>query len=205
MEDIIIVGAGGFGREVALLAAQHFNVVGFVDDFKTNVKNNLVVLGNTDFLAQYTHPINVCIAIADSSIKMSIYKKLMNNNNLKFPNIIANSAIIKDRVILGFGNIVCDNVVISCDSVIGNFVAVDVSCSIGHDVIIDDYCTFYPLVSISGNVHVNSNSQMGTNSTVIQGLSIGCNSFIGAGACVIDNIPDNVIAVGVPCKVIKNR
>ncbi len=79
------------------------------------------------------------------------------------------------------------------------------SCTIGHDCSIGDFVTLYPGVSISGNVVIGDFVSMGTKSCVIENTNIGSGSFIGAGAVVIDDIERNVVAVGVPAKVIKKR
>ncbi len=81
-----------------------------------------------------------------------------------------------------------------------------------HGVIIEDnvqigsHCSLYSLSTIdnkTGKVHLKSNSKIGSHSTVLPGVSIGKNSIIGAHSLVISDIPDNVIAFGVPAKIIR--
>ena len=52
-------------------------------------------------------------------------------------------------------------------------------------------------------VHISKNVWLGMNVTVLKGVTIGRNSIIGAGSIVTKNIPDNVVAAGNPCKVIR--
>lgn len=54
------------------------------------------------------------------------------------------------------------------------------------------------------SVVINDNVWIGANCTILKGIEIGKNSIIGANSLVITNIPDNVIAIGNPCRVISN-
>ena len=73
----------------------------------------------------------------------------------------------------------------------------------GHDAVIGDYCVINPGTNVSGKVRVSECSNLGTGSKVIQGICIGSGTTIGAGAAVINDIPPNCVAVGVPAKPIK--
>ena len=81
----------------------------------------------------------------------------------------------------------------------------NLDCTIGHDAIINDYSTILPSVNVSGAVTIGECVSVGTGSAIIQGLSIGDNTVIGAGSVVVKDIPENTVAVGVPAKVIKVR
>lgn len=54
-------------------------------------------------------------------------------------------------------------------------------------------------------IKINNNVWIGSNVTILQGVEIGKNTVIGANSLVVKDIPDNVVAFGVPCKVIKER
>jgi acetyltransferase-like isoleucine patch superfamily enzyme len=60
-------------------------------------------------------------------------------------------------------------------------------------------------VNISGHVNIGEEVSVGTGSKIIQNISIGRNTIIGAGAIVTKDIPENVVAVGMPAKPIKSR
>tara|TARA_B100000287_G_C20245529_1_gene627864 strand:+ start:190 stop:600 length:411 start_codon:yes stop_codon:yes gene_type:complete len=78
---------------------------------------------------------------------------------------------------------------------------------IDDDVQIGSHCSVYSVSTIdstSGKVVLQNNCKLGSHSTVLPGVTIGKNSIIGAHSLVNSNIPPNVIAVGVPAKVIKS-
>ncbi len=58
---------------------------------------------------------------------------------------------------------------------------------------------------IVGDIVLGNNVYVGTRSTILPGVHIGDNSIIGAGSVVTKDIPANVVAAGVPCRVIRSR
>ena len=77
---------------------------------------------------------------------------------------------------------------------------------IEDNVQIGSHCSIYSLSTIddkTGKVTLKNNSKIGSHSTVLPGVTVGKNSIIGAHSLVTSDIPDNVIAFGVPAKVIR--
>lgn len=81
-----------------------------------------------------------------------------------------------------------------------------------NEVIIEDYvqigshCSIYSISTIDnkeGKVHLKNNCKIGSHSIIMPGVSIGENSIIGAFSFVNNDIPSNVIAFGIPAKIIK--
>jgi len=82
-----------------------------------------------------------------------------------------------------------------------------------NGVVIEDYvqigshCSIYSVSTIDnkeGEVILKKNCRIGSHSVIMPGVTIGENSIIGAFSFVNDDIPDNVVAVGVSAKVIRN-
>ena len=81
-----------------------------------------------------------------------------------------------------------------------------------NNVVIEDYvqigshCSIYSISTIDdkeGEVILKKNCRIGTHSVVMPGVTIGENSVIGAFSFVTKDIPDNVVAYGVPAKVVR--
>ncbi|MGB4985182.1 MAG: acetyltransferase [Erysipelotrichaceae bacterium] len=208
MEKIYIVGASGFGREVAWLIEQlgTYNIAGFVDDnekIQNSFINGLQVVGKIEYLINIKTMCNVVIAIANPNIRQRIAEKLQENTCLRFPNIIAKNANMSKYVELGVGNVICDNTIITTNVKIGSFNHLNLSCTIGHDAVLADYITVYPSVNISGAVSIDNYSELGTGSKIIQGINITNSVIIGAGSVVIRDLQDSGTYVGIPVKRIK--
>lgn len=94
--------------------------------------------------------------------------------------------------------------VIGAFSEIGDFVTISRLVSIGHHVRIKDYCKINPGANIASKAIIGRGVTIGMGANILNKISIGDNSFIGAGSLVTSNIPANVLAYGIPAKVIKS-
>jgi sugar O-acyltransferase (sialic acid O-acetyltransferase NeuD family) len=212
MKDIVLVGAGGFAREIAWLIEENnkenceWNILGYIAQQEPQtIIGNYKVLGDDDWILNSTEQIAVVCCIADSHKRKEVIDLYENKTNLYFPTIISNKAIVSDHVSVGEGCIICAASVVTVDIKFGNFVICNLDCTIGHDAVLDDYVTLNPSVNISGNVHIEERVTVGTGANIIQGLVIGKDSTIGAGAVVVRDIPANCTAVGVPAKPIMTK
>lgn len=209
MKDIIIIGAGGFGREVAWLIEdinelnKEWNIVGFVDDndsIQGTEINGYKVVGNIDWIKE--QELYVVNAIGDPIIKKKVMKRIFDSKN-RYPVLMHPSVICSDMVTIGEGTIICAGNIITVNIEIGKHVIMNLDCTIGHDAVIGDYTTILPSVNISGFVKAEECVSVGTGSAIIQGVSIGENTVIGAGSVVVKDLPSNCTAVGSPAKPIK--
>ena len=212
MKKIAIVGAGGFGREVKMLIEQinqnekQYEIIGFYDDNieSGTVINGFKVLGSIYGLVQIDYNLEVVISIADPKIKKKIYDTLKFNNSLNFPSLIHPNVLIgKDEVLIGFGCIICASNIITVNIDIGNFVILNLGCTVGHDTKIGDYSSFMSSVNISGEVIIENSVYVGTGAKIINLLTIGNSTIVGAGAVVSKSLPEKCTAVGIPAKPIK--
>lgn len=205
MKKIYIIGASGFGREIAWLIRNlsEWEIAGFIDDNVNLINsdiNGISVKGSLDYLLSLKNEINVVIAIGNPSIRKKIYDKLKNKKNILFPSIIDENIQLDDTNKIGIGNILCAGTILTTNITIGNFNHINLSCTIGHDVVLNDFITIYPSVNVSGSVKIESFSEIGTGSQIIQGKNIGANVTIGAGSVVVKNLLDAGTYVGVPVR-----
>lgn len=212
MKKIAIIGAGGFGREVKMLIDQinhnekKYEFIGFYDDNleKESLVNGYKVLGTINELFQIDYNLEVVISIADPTIKKKIYETIKNNHFISFPTLIHPNVLIgTDEVTFGYGCIICASNIITVNISLGNFVILNLGCTVGHDTKIGDYCSFMPSVNISGEVIIENSVYVGTGAKIINLLTIGNSTIVGAGAVVSKSLPEKCTAVGIPAKPIK--
>jgi len=212
MKDLVIYGAGGFGREIASLvkvmnsAEPVWNFLGFIDDgVEAGTRNRYgEVLGGGEYLNARTTPLDVVIAIATPRHRVSIVNRIT-NPLIGWPNLIAPDVKIFDRESLkiGQGNILFYSCRVSCDVTIGDFNLMNSIVSFGHDVKVGSYNVFMPNARISGESVVGDRNFFAVNSLMLQGLKVGCNTRIGAASVIMRNTKDDFLYFGNPAHRIK--
>ncbi len=213
MKNLIILGTGDFGREMAHMverindrsAEKKWNLLGFStndEEIKGSVVDGYDVICTDDELKRCTDEIYVICSLGVSKARKRVVEKI-SNPNIKFATLIDPDVKLFRDAEVGEGSVICAGSIFAINTHVGKHVIVNLNSTLGHDVVVEDYCVINPGVNISGKVTVHECSDLGTGSKVIQGLSIGPNTTVGAGAAVVRDIPPNCVAVGVPAKPIK--
>jgi sugar O-acyltransferase (sialic acid O-acetyltransferase NeuD family) len=161
---------------------------------------NISVLDNVN-MDNYTM---LTLGVYQPTHKKKIVETL-NPDIEKFINIIHDGLDISYMSKLGRGLLINSKVSIAAHTTIGDFVSINRHVSIGHHTNVGDYCSINPGVNIAGNVTIGEGTTIGVGANIIDGVNIGKNSIIGAGSVVTKDIPDNVIAYGNPCKIIRDN
>lgn len=216
MKKIVIIGAGGFAREVKFLIEEinkpdeQFEFLGYlVSDLKELNDNDSKeeILGELSWLKSADHPISVAIGIGNPASRLKVageIKALAPDTN--FPPLI-HPNVVYDRssCIIDEGVIVCASCVLTVNVRLLPFAMLNLCCTVGHEAVIGAGCVLNPTVNISGGVVLEEAVLVGTGAQVLQYIRIGNNATLGAGACATKNLPSDVIAVGIPAKVIKSK
>lgn len=212
MNDLIIIGASGFGREAAWLTERInqdeavWNLLGFIDDndeLQGGDINGYPVLGKTDDVLRYKDAYFVC-AVGASAVREKIISRIKAADpGIRFGTLIDPSVLCSELVSIGEGSIICAHTIITVNVTIGEHVIINLDCTIGHDAVLKDFVTLYPSVNVSGATTIGRCSELGTGMQIIQGKTVGNNTIVGAGAVVVKDLPDNCTAVGSPAKPIK--
>ena len=208
---LVIVGCGGFGRELlsivraaALGSGSRWEVRGFVDDDPSEVNLDRVqrldsrVLGGLDVLAR-TGATDVLIGVGDNLARQQIAATL-DEALVAFPILVHPDATIGAGVDLGRGVIVAPGARLSTNVVCGRHVHIDQNAAVAHDVRIGDFARVSPSASLTGGVHVGAGTLIGAGATLLPGVRIGDNAVVGAGATVVDSVPSGVTVKGVPAR-----
>ena len=212
MKKVVIFGAGGFGREVAeIFKGQNkikpqWDILGFIDDspsLKGEIINNFPVLGGIEWLIANGDGIGCVVAIGDPKGKRQVVERLEAIGST-FVNAIHPSVIMSETVEMGTDVILCAGNILTVNISIGDHIIVNLNSTIGHDVVINDYCSIMPNVTISGNDKIGKGVYIGTGAILIENISVGEWTTIGAGSVIIRDIIKNVVAVGVPAKVVRH-
>lgn len=212
-KEIVVLGAGGFGREASLLIEQineavsgaKIKLLGFIDGDENKwgqMMRGYPVLGGWDYFGRLSAEVAVICVVGDPVSKKRMVSKAEMQGS-KYINLLDPTLLPTSELNIGEGVFINRGCLITTNIAVGNHVSINPGCGIGHDVKIGDFTTLMWRVNISGNVTIGEGSLIGTGATVLQGLTIGSGVTIGAGAVVTKDLPDGCTAVGVPARVVK--
>lgn len=203
MKDLIIIGASGFGIEVAFLAKRaSINVIGYLDDTLEKKDSEILgvpVLGPVREWEKYPD-CEFIIAVGSPRARKFIHQKM---HNAKFATLIDPAAIIGESVSINDGSIICAGVVITENVEIGSNVIINLNSTIGHDCEIEDFVTIAPQAAISGNVILKRLVEIGTGAALREKLCIGAGAIVGMGSVLTKNVEESTVVVGNPARAIK--
>ena len=210
LEKLVIIGAGGLGREVKWLVErindkfETWNLVGFVDDgfpLGTAISGTQVV-GGVETLLQANEPLAVVCAVASPTVRKRIIKQISGNSNLSFPTLIDPSVQMSNSVTIGMGCIICLDSLLTVDIRVGDFTILNWDSKVGHDTTIGSSSLFIQAAMYLGmlrlGIRVSWGPVLGN-----QGITIGESAIVGAGSVVVRDLPARCTAVGVPANPIK--
>lgn len=191
-----LYGASGHAKVIIdILVAQGDIVEGLFDD-----NEDIKQLLNYPVLKTNVIKSPLIISIGANKIRKAIAEK----NQCEFGIAIHPSAVISNYTTIDVGTVVMQNVVIQSSCLIGRHCIINTSASIDHDCVIEDFVHISPNSTLCGNVTIGEGSWIGAGTTIIPGVRIGKWSIIGAGSVVNKDIPDNTLAIGNRCKIIKS-
>lgn len=204
-KKLIIVGGGGFAREVIWLAREcgnQWNPYAILDDNTAThgkICCDVPITGSIDSWIAYPDAFFV-VAVGSPRTRRSIVTKMESIGTPQFATLIHPSVMASCYVAFGEGSIITSGCIITTQVSIGKHAIINLASTIGHDVTMGDFCTIAPQVAVSGNVTAGDGVELGTGSIIIQGISIERGAFVGAGALVSKDIPSNILVVGSPAR-----
>lgn len=205
MKKIIIIGAGEQGRVILdyLREIENYEVVGFLDDNREGETNGIPIIGKINN-AQYKIEFSYFVAFGDNALRKKIIEEIEKQRG-KLETIIHPTAIISKSVLIGEGTSIGVGAIICNDSKIGRGVIIDTGVIIEHDNEIGNYVNISPGSKTMGGVKIRDYTWISGGVIIRENLNIGKNSVVGLGSIVTKNIPDNVVAYGVPAKVMREN
>jgi sugar O-acyltransferase (sialic acid O-acetyltransferase NeuD family) len=206
-ERIIIVGAGGFGREV-LQWARHawpehvHKLTGFVSADPTKLHGHapsLPIIGlPNDFELRPTD--GFVLGIGIPRIRRVVAEQL-EARGARFLTLIHPTAIVADTAVIGPGSVICPYAIVSDAVRLGRCVLVNYHASLGHDAEAGDYAVLSPYSSLGGSACVEEDTFLGLHASVAPGKRLAARSAISANSTALSDVPEECLVYGVPGRI----
>ncbi len=204
---LLIIGAGGFGREVLVWALRIpeeervWSVVAFLDANPNALDGYGIQTSIAGNPATYQPDIDDLLvpALGDPVVKLRVSNDLKARGG-QFITLVLPEAGVGDRCVVGDGCVICSRVVLTADVTVGDFVTMNVSSGAGHDSVIGNGCTLSGHVDLMGFTTLGEGVFLGSHAVVLPGVSIGDYAKIGAGSVVIRNVAAGTTVFGVPAR-----
>ena len=208
---ILVVGAGGHAKVVldVLERMGIYEIVGLLDDNADRqgaVHAGYKVIGVLATLSRFRDQgvRGAIMALGHNVRRRQVYLQA-EQAGFAMVTAIHPSAQIGARVTIGGGTLVVAGVIVNADADIGANVIVNTGTTVDHDCQIGAHVHLSPGVHLAGCVSVGEITHIGIGAVVLPNIRIGRNCIVGAGAVVRDDVPDNVVVVGSPARILKQN
>lgn len=202
--ELVVVGAGGMGREAAAWVAAarpDDRLLGILDAdpaLHGTTVAELPVLGDLDWLDDHPH-VAAVLGLGVPATRMQVVAQL-DERGTALATVIHPDVTVGPRTVVADGAIVCPGVLLTCDVHVGRAAIVNYRAMVGHDGHLGDGCFIAPGAHLAGNVTVGAQADVGIGASIIQGVTVGERAVVGAGAVVIADVPRDTTVVGVPAR-----
>ena len=212
MNNLIIVGAGGFGREVyswlrdwihrsPVAGDQAFHIKGFLSNNPNDLHGFEVaadILGDPEYYAVEEDD-RFVLAIGTVEDKKRIVLSLK-ARRARFFTLVHPTAVVADTASIGEGVVVCPFATVSVNVTVDDFAMLNFYASCGHDAKVGKYCVLSPYATMNGFAILEDEVFMGTHATVVAHKRVGCRSKISANSLAANDVPPCTLVQGVPGK-----
>lgn len=207
IQRVIIVGAGGFGREVLAWARAAWpgdasRVAGFLSADPRVLVGHACGVGIVGDPGTYMPAAGdaFLLAIGIPAVRRRVAESLL-DRGAEFLSLVHPTAIVAPTATLGPGAIVCPHAIVSDSARLGRCVLVNYHASLGHDASAGDYCVLSPYASLGGRARAAEDVFLGMHASIGPGRTVGPRSKVSANSCALVDVPSDRIVYGVPGRV----
>ena len=213
MKNLVLIGGGNQAHYTIDIIEKEakYNIIGIIDSVHNIGEDRFgyKIIGRQENLIELISEHNIeagIISIGDNWSRYYVYNKIIEQiPNFEFVNAIHPSVIIGNNVKLGTGIVAMAGCIFNPKSEIGNFTFFATGAQVEHDNNICDFSSISAGSITGGFVKLGKFSAITLGVIVLDRIEIGENTVVGAGSLVTKSLPDNVLAYGNPCKIIRSR
>lgn len=209
VKRLIIIGAGGFGRETLAWALdanareRQWEIAGFLDANPRALDGfpcDLPILGDPATFTFLPEDAVVC-AIGDPAVRLKLCR-LLKERGASFTNVIHPTAVVGPGNRLGEGLIFCPGGVVTTNVTMADHVILNVGACVGHDAVVGAGCTLNPHCDLGGFSRLGEGVFLGGHADILPYAIVGDFARVGAGSVVLKKVDPYMTVVGVPSRVV---
>jgi sugar O-acyltransferase (sialic acid O-acetyltransferase NeuD family) len=207
---ILIIGAGGFGREVLYWATAAWpsdakRIAGFLSADSGRLNGHatpLAIIGDPETFE--LEPGDACLlAIGIPGVRRQVAESLL-ARGAEFLSLIHPTAIVAPTAEIGAGSIICPYAIVSDSCRLGRFVIMNYHSSLGHDATAGDYAVLSPYATLGGGARIDCDAFLGLHASVGPGRHLGPRSKVAANSAALCDAPTDTLVYGVPGRITLN-
>ncbi|MDG9675548.1 NeuD/PglB/VioB family sugar acetyltransferase [Micromonospora sp. DH14] len=203
--SMVVLGTSGHAREVAWIAEQAGRpLLGCLGPHRPAEAARLPAtwLGDDEWLDTAHPTVQFVIGVGDGEARARI-DFLASRNGRRAGSLVSPAATVGARCELGDGSVLWPGAILTTDVRLGRHVHVGTGATVSHDAEIGDFATLLPGSRVAGSSRVGQGATIAAGATVVNNISIGAGAMVGAGAVVVHDVPENVVVVGVPARILR--
>lgn len=212
-KPLVVYGAAGHAKVVFDIVRRQgiYQIVSVLDRYKPvgTACGPLFISGTMEQLPEMLlrlPDLEVIVAIGDNWARARIAQEILTLcPEIRFGQAIHPSAQIGSDVTIGAGSVVAAGAIINPSAKVGRGCLLNTGSSLDHDSVMGHFSSLAPAAAVGGGVRIGAYTSVGIGASVIQEITIGEHVVVGAGAVVVRDIPDLVVAYGVPARAIHER
>lgn len=210
IHELLLVGAGGFGREAAeaVRAANAvrpaWKLLGFLDDDPAKhgrLISGVPVIGGVE--AVHEHPnarVLLCPGRPDNYASRCLIGARLGLEDQRFATVIHPTATIGSTCTVGAGSVLLAHVDLTAEVVVARHVVVMPQVVLTHDVRVDDWATIASGVRVGGGCHIRQGAYIGSGACLREGITVGEWALVGMGSVVTRDVPPGRLWLGAPAR-----
>lgn len=202
-KKLILIGGGGHCKSVIDVAESAGYTITGVLDLPESVGNKVLgyeVIGTDDQIADFVkdHYFIVTVGqIKDAAVRIKLHQKIADAGGI-LATLIAPTAHVSKYAHVGEGTVVMHHAMVNADAKIGKGCIINTYSNIEHDAIIGNFCHISTGAMVNGNCVVGSETFLGSQSVMVNGIEITEGCVVGAGSLVRKNLLQKGIYSGNP-------
>ena len=206
---LIIAGAGGHGRVVAdaALATGAYSSLAFLDDRNSNLETSegWRIVGELKSLGNFAAEYHAFVAgVGNAALRLELLSRAR-TLGFNCVSIIHPAAVVSTYCSIDEGSVVFSGGCINVGARIGAACIINTGATVDHDCVLADGVHVCPGAHLAGSVEIGPRTWFGVGAVAREGIKIGADVIVGAGAVVVKDVPDRATVVGNPARELVRR